>query len=171
MRLRADRIGRAPGERYPATLPGKPAGPRAGCRFGEAGTGKTDGVRVVPRWLSPKTLLNPISRAAIAAFAWQHRHEILRWGRTLYDQVIGRSETSPARAMRTSLLLYSIASDERLRDAKQLKKVSLVGSEVDLVVDDRWSELPRLVDRVRNVKGVDAVTVNGRRVGLVRIAS
>ena len=128
-------------------------------------------MRLTPKWLSTKTLFNPIGRAAITAFVWRHRHEILRWGRTMYDQVVGGSNVSPARAMRTGMVLYAIASDHRLRDAKQLKKVTMVGGEVDLVVDERWSELPRLVDRVREVKGVDTVTVNGARVGLVRLAS
>jgi hypothetical protein len=128
-------------------------------------------VRLTPRWLTPKTLLNPITRTALAAFAWRHRHEILRWGRTLYDQVIGRSEVSPARAVRTGMVLFAIASDHQLRDAKQLKKVTMVGDEVDLVVDERWSELPRLVDRVRDVKGVRTITVNGSRVGAIRLAS
>jgi len=133
-------------------------------------------VRLAPKWLSSKTLLNPITRMALAAFAWRHRHEILRWGRTLYDQVIGRSETSPARAVRTGQVLYAIAADHRLRDAKQLKKVTMVGSEVDLVVDEGWSELPRLIERVRSVKGVRTVMVNGAsassaKVGLISVAS
>ena len=128
-------------------------------------------MRLIPKWLSPATLLNPITRTAIAAFAWRHRHEILRWGRTLFDQVIGRSEVSPARALRTGMVLYAIASDERLRNAKELKKVTMVGDQVDLVVDERWSELPRLVERVRDVKGVRTITVNGSRVGVIRLAS
>jgi hypothetical protein len=99
---------------------------------------------------------------ALAAFAWNHRHEILRWGRTLYDQLVGRTDVSPARAARTGMLLYAIASDDQLRNAKQLRKVTMVGDEVDLEVDERWRELPRLVDRVRSVKGVRRVSINGR---------
>src|SRR4051794_27490442 len=99
----------------------------SGDRFDHRWTRETCCVRLAPKWLSSKTLLNPITRTALAAFAWRHRHEILRWGRTLYDQVIGRSETSPARAVRTGQVLYAIAADHRLRDAKQLKKVTMVG--------------------------------------------
>lgn len=109
----------------------------------------------------PRALLNPFSRVALATFAWNHRHEVIRWGRTLYDQVVGRSDLSPANAARTGRLLYAIASDERLRNAKQLRRVTAVDDTVDLEVDDRWSELPRLVERVRGVKGVNHVTVNG----------
>jgi hypothetical protein len=36
------------------------------------------------------------------------------------------------------------------------------GDVVNLEVDDYWSQLPRLMDRVRSVKGVQDVTVNGR---------
>jgi hypothetical protein len=109
----------------------------------------------------PKALLNPFSRAALATFAWKHRHEVLRWGRTLYDQVVGRTDVSPANAARTGRILYAIASDDRLRNAKQLRRVTAIDGAVDLEVEPGWSELPRLVDRVRAVKGVEQVTVNG----------
>lgn len=114
------------------------------------------------RLLWPSRLLNPISRVALASFAWNHRHEILRWGRSLYDQLVGRTDVSPARALRTGQLLYAIASDEKLRNAKQLRKVTMIGDEVDVTVDESWKELPRLVERVERVKGVRNITVNGR---------
>ena len=116
----------------------------------------------VLRLLWPSRLLNPISRVALASFAWNHRHEILRWGRSLYDQLVGRTDVSPARALRTGQLLYAIASDEKLRNAKQLRKVTMIGDEVDVTVDESWKELPRLVERVERVKGVRNITVNGR---------
>lgn len=107
-------------------------------------------------------LLNPASRLALAMFAWNHRHEVLRWGRSLYDQLIGRTDVSPARAARIGHLLFAIASDRDLRNAPELRKVTMTGDTVDLDVDDRWALLPRLIDRVRSVKGVEDVTVNGR---------
>ncbi len=116
------------------------------------------------RSLQPRTLFNPISRIALATFAWNHRHEILRWGRTLYEQVLGRQDVSPARAVRTGTLLYAIASDSDLRNAKQLRKVTFDGSEVDLHVDESWKHLPRLIERVEGVKGVRRIRVNGRQV-------
>ena len=64
--------------------------------------------------------------------------------------------------MRTGTLLYAIASDETLRNAKQLRKVTMAGDTVDLDVDDRWAELDRLVERVWSVKGVRTITVNGQ---------
>ena len=114
-----------------------------------------------PRLLWPSSLLNPVSRIALASFAWNHRHEILRWGRSLYNQLIGRTDVSPARALRTGQLLYAIASDEKLRNAKQLRKVTMIGDDVDVTVDESWKELPRLVERVERVKGVRQITVNG----------
>ncbi len=117
--------------------------------------------RFPPRLLWPSSLLNPVSRIALASFAWNHRHEILRWGRSLYDQLIGRTDVSPARALRTGQLLYAIASDEKLRNAKQLRKVTMIGDDVDVTVDESWKELPRLVERVERVKGVRQITVNG----------
>jgi hypothetical protein len=115
---------------------------------------------MVPRLMRPTKLFNPIGRMALMTFTWNHRHEILRWGRSLYDQVVGRS-VSPARALRTGRLLVAIASDSRFRDAKQLRRVTMTGGTVDLAVDESWSELPRLIERVRAVQGVDRVSVNG----------
>jgi hypothetical protein len=109
----------------------------------------------------PRSLLNPVTRVAVATFLWAHRHEILRWGRSLYEQLIRQADKSPARAMRTGRLLYVIASDDQLRNAKELRKVSLDGDVVSLEVDDYWSQLPRLLNRVRSVKGVRAISVNG----------
>ena len=111
--------------------------------------------------LRPRLLLNPVSRVALATFAWKHRHEILRWGRSLYEQLIGQRDVSPARAVRVGRVLLAVASDESLRNAPELRRVSLHGDVVDLDVDHRWSELPRLVDRVKRVSGVRTVVVNG----------
>jgi hypothetical protein len=124
-----------------------------------ARAGQLISMSVVGKVLHPRTFL---TRTALAAFAWTHRHEILRWGRSLYDQLVGQSDLSPARAARTGRVLFSIAADDRLRDAKQLRKVSMTGDDVELDVDERWSELPRLVDHVRSVKGVRRVFVNGK---------
>ena len=84
----------------------------------------------------------PATRLALATFAWNHRHEILRWGRTLYDQVIGRTDVSPARAVRTGHLLFAIASDKALRNAPELHKVTMIDDTVDLDVDERGPSCP-----------------------------
>lgn len=114
----------------------------------------------LPRSLRLRSLFNPLTRAAIATFAWNHRHDILRWGRSLYEQVVGQSDLSPAHVLRTGRVLVAITSDSRFRDARQLRRVSLRDGVVDLDVDDRWRELPHLLQKLRAIEGVDAVTVN-----------
>jgi hypothetical protein len=86
----------------------------------------------------------------------------MRWGRTLYDQVVGRTDVSVPHAVRTGRLLLAIASDDELRNAPQLRKVTMTDGSVDLQVDETWERLPRLLAKVRSVKGVDRVTLNGR---------
>jgi hypothetical protein len=114
----------------------------------------------IPRSLRLRSLFNPFTRVAIATFAWNHRHEILRWGRSLYEQVVGRSDLSPGNVLRTGRVLVAIASDSRFRDARELRRVSLRDGVIDLDVDDRWRELPRLLERLHRIDGIDAVTVN-----------
>ena len=114
----------------------------------------------LPRSLRPRSLINPMTRTAIATFAWNHRHEILRWGRSLYDQVVGQSDLSPGHALRTGRVLAAIAADPRFRDAPELRRVGLRDGVVDLDVDERWRELPHLLDRLRRIDGISAVTVN-----------
>jgi hypothetical protein len=114
----------------------------------------------LPRPLRLRSLFNPFTRVAIATFAWNHRHEILRWGRSLYEQVVGRSDLSPRNVLRTGRVLVAIASDSRFRDARELRRVDLRDGVVHLDVDDRWRELPRLVEHLRGIDGIDAVTVN-----------
>jgi hypothetical protein len=116
-------------------------------------------------WRGLRPRLTPLTRMALMTFAWNHRHEILRWGRTLYDQLVGRADTSPARAVRTGRLLFAIASDDEFRNAKQLRKVTMIDDTVDLEVDEGWPALTRLVARVQAVPGIAHVRVNGARTG------
>lgn len=110
-------------------------------------------------------VFNPLSRAALITWAWNYRHELLRWGRTLYNELVGRKEgVDTARAVRTGRVLMAIASEERLRNAPELKQVTMHDGVVDLKVKSGWSELPRVIDRVRGVNGVNSVTVNGAEV-------
>lgn len=116
------------------------------------------------RSLGRRGVLNPLSRAALITWGWNYRHEIMRWGRTLWHELVGRDGVDAARAVRTGKVLASIAGEERLRNAPQLKQVTMHGDVVDLRVSPGWSELPRVIDRVRRVKGVSGVTVNGNEV-------
>ena len=123
------------------------------------------------RSLTKRGLLGPVARAAIISWLWRYRHEFLRWGRSLWNELIGREgRASPTRALRTGHLLMAIAGDDVLRNAPELKRITLQDGVVDLQVKNGWRELPRLLDRVRGVKGVKAVTVNGTEVATVTVA-
>jgi hypothetical protein len=113
-------------------------------------------------------VLNPLGRAALITWGWNYRHEILRWIRTLVSELTGRS-IDLNRTVRTGRVLASIAGEERLRNAPQLKQVRLVDDVVDLEVESGWTELPRVIDRVRRVKGVNGVTVNGTEIATATI--
>ena len=115
-----------------------------------------------PRLLRPTAYLSPVSRVALMTFVWAHRHEVLRWGRSLYDQLVTRRDLGPTRLARVASLLVTIASREELRNAPQLRRVSLHGDRVDLDVDEHWELLPTLIRRVRGVKGIGEIRVNGR---------
>lgn len=110
-----------------------------------------------------RSVLNPVTRTAIITFAWANRHEVFRWGRSLWDQT--RRDIDPAAALRTGRVLFAIASHADLRNAQELRKVTMTDGAVDLDVDAGWSALPQLLDRVRSVSGVTSVTVNGNTVG------
>jgi hypothetical protein len=43
--------------------------------------GQQQAMPLFRRLFSPRSVLNPVSRVALATFAWNHRHEVLRWGR------------------------------------------------------------------------------------------
>lgn len=121
------------------------------------------------RALTRRGVFNPISRAAIIAWVWGYRHEVLRWGRTLWNELLGREDgVDPARALRTGRLLVAIAYEDELRNAPELKQVTIDGDVVDLKVKPGWRHLPLLVDKVQGVKGIRAVTVNGAEVTSVR---
>ena len=101
--------------------------------------------------LRPLSLFNPVSRIAFATFAWNHRNEVMRWGRSLYEQLVSQQDVSPQRAVQIGRVLAAVAGDEKLRNAPELRRVSMRGDVVDLDVDERWVGLPRLIARVQRV--------------------
>jgi len=123
------------------------------------------------RGLSRGGLMNPLGRVAVATWAWGYRHEILRWGRSLWNELIGRGDLDPGRAARTGRVLMAIATEDRLRNAPELRQVTINGDVVDLEVTPGWSELPHVVDKVRRIKGVAGVTVNGAELTTVTATS
>ena len=75
---------------------------------------------------------------------------------------LARRDLEPAAAARTAKVLFAVASDDRFRNAKQLRRVTMVDGVVDLHVQRRWALLPALVERVAAVNGVLDVRVNGQ---------
>ena len=110
--------------------------------------------------MTGRFVLNPFTRTAVMTYLWAHRHEVLRWGRSLWEH-LARRDLDPATTVRTAKVLYAVAGDERFRNAKQLRRVTMDDGVVDLQAAQRWPLLPALVDRVRTVDGVREVTVNG----------
>ncbi len=119
------------------------------------------------RGLTRRGVMNPLGRAALATWAWNYRHEILRWGRSLWSEVVAQRDIDPARALRTGRVLMAIATEDRLRNSPQLRQVTMHGNTVDLEVEPGWRELPDVVEKVSRVKGVTAVTVNGSELTVV----
>ena len=74
-----------PVERHRRTRP-----PRRLSAFARARRGQRTRHADASRKVRATSLRVSLRRTAIAAFLWTHRHEILRWGRSLYEQVIGR---------------------------------------------------------------------------------
>lgn len=112
------------------------------------------------RRLTGRFVVNPFTRTAVLTFVWAHRHEVLRWGRSLWEH-LARRDLDPATTVRTARVLFAVAGDDRFRNAKQLRRVTMDAGVVDLQVNQRWPLLPVLVERVREVGGVRDVTVNG----------
>ena len=113
------------------------------------------------RRFTGRYLVNPFTRTAIMTFLWTHRHEVLRWGRSMWEH-LARRDLEPANALRTAKVLFAVAVDDRFRNAKQLRRVTMVDGVVDLQVQRRWALLPALVESVAAVNGVLDVTVNGQ---------
>jgi hypothetical protein len=108
-----------------------------------------------------RRLLNPVTRVAIITWGWNHRHEIRRWGRSLWAEVTGSTPTSPKRLMTIGKVLWAVATDPQLSNARQLRSIRLVGDIVELDVDPRWKRTGRLVTRLEAVDGVREVHVRG----------
>ena len=108
-----------------------------------------------------RRLFNPVTRVAIITWAWNHRHEIRRWGRSLWAELTGPEPISPRRLTTIGKVLWAVATDRQLANARQLRSVRLIGDVVELDVDPRWTRTGRLVSRLEAVDGVREVHVRG----------
>ena len=94
------------------------------------------------------------TRMALMAFAWNHRTEIQRWGRSIWAEL-----RAPSRLKTLGTVLWRVSRDPQLTGSRQLRSVSLVGDAVELNVDPMWKHTPRLINELRTVNGVTDVSV------------
>jgi len=100
------------------------------------------------------TLFNPFTRTAVLAFAWTHRHTILRWGRSLYVELRRPGRIEPRRLQLIARVLWAITSEDELAKARQLREVRLDGSVLVLDTTPGWRRTARLVDALDDIPGI-----------------
>ncbi len=109
------------------------------------------------------TLLNPLSRTALFTLAWNRRHDIFRWGRSLAAELQRPESISPQRLYTVTKVLAAVTSDEGLSGAKELKQVRIEGDTVVLRVDPNWSRVHHLSQRLLQIKGINQVLTEADR--------
>jgi hypothetical protein len=115
-----------------------------------------------------RKLTNPFTRTAVLAFAWTHRHEILRWGRSLWAELTRPGRIEPSRLSTIAQVLWKIAGDESLSRSKKLRSVRLDGDVLVLDTARGWRGTPVLVSRLQDVSGIRRIVdSSGREVGPV----
>ncbi|MGD9703576.1 MAG: hypothetical protein AB7Q42_16745 [Acidimicrobiia bacterium] len=106
-----------------------------------------------------RRLASPFTRTAIMMWSWNHRHEIQRWGRSIWTELRAPGSISPARLKTLGSILWRVSRDPQLTNAPQLRSVALVGDVVELDVDPTWKHAPHLMNELRGVAGVTEVSV------------
>jgi hypothetical protein len=105
-----------------------------------------------------RVMANPFSRTAMIAFAWSNRHTILRWGRSLWNELRQPGRIEPARLMLIGRILWAITRNDRLANSNKLRHVGLDGSTVVVDAAPGWEGGARLVDELSQIDGVTAIT-------------
>jgi hypothetical protein len=100
------------------------------------------------------TFFNPFTRTAVVAFAWTHRHTILRWGRSLYGELRRPGRIEPRRLQLIARVLWVITSNDELAKARQLREVRLDGNVLVLDTTPGWKRTARLVDELDDIPGI-----------------
>lgn len=108
-----------------------------------------------------RLLFNPFTRMAIVTWAWNRRHEIKRWGLSLYNEIAGSGKVDPARLQQIAQVLWNVSKDPKLGNAKELRAVRLVGNKIEADVEPDWVYTSRLVNRLSTVRGITDVEVRG----------
>jgi hypothetical protein len=105
-----------------------------------------------------RSLANPFTRTALLAFAWSHRHTIMRWGRSLWNELRRPGRIDPRRLTLIGKVLWAITSDERLARSRKLRHVRLDGSTLVIDASPGWTGTARLVDELSGIEGITAIT-------------
>jgi hypothetical protein len=105
-----------------------------------------------------RRVLTPFTRTAVLAFAWRHRHSILRWGRTLWAELRSPAPIAPARLATIGRVLWAVTSNGEIANSSRLRQVRLEGDTVVLDVEPRWNRTNELIEQLLDVKGVRQVT-------------
>ncbi|HUF96479.1 MAG TPA: hypothetical protein VMM60_00020 [Ilumatobacter sp.] len=101
---------------------------------------------------------NPFTRTALLAFAWTHRHAILRWGRSLSTELRRPGRIEPRRLQQIGRVLWAITRDDSLSGAKQLREVRLDGDVLVIDAQPGWKREARLVDALSGIPGIAGIT-------------
>jgi hypothetical protein len=110
-----------------------------------------------------RTVMNPVSRTALIAFAWTHRRTIMRWGRSFWSELTRPGRIDPSRLSTISKVLWAITRDDELAKARQLRQIRLDGDELVIDASSRWRGRARLVDRLKSVEGIARIVdIDGR---------
>ena len=109
------------------------------------------------------TVMNPLSRTALIAFAWSHRRTIMRWGRSFMSELTRPGRIDPRRLSTISRVLWTITRDDQLAKARQLRQVRLDGDALVIDASSRWRGRARLVDQLKSVDGIARIVdIDGR---------
>jgi hypothetical protein len=106
-----------------------------------------------------RRVLRPFTRTAILLWAWKRRHEILRWGRSIWTELRSPEPISPSRLKTLGTILWKVSQDSQLTNAAELRSVTLVGDVVEVDVDPSWRHTPRLVSELQAIPGVAEVSL------------
>jgi hypothetical protein len=101
---------------------------------------------------------NPFTRTAMIALAWSNRRTIMRWGRSLFDELRSPGRIDPTRLLLIGKVLWAITGDDRLANSRQLKHVRLDGSTLVVDAAPGWKGSARLVDELSGIDGISAIT-------------
>jgi hypothetical protein len=104
-----------------------------------------------------RTIANPFTRTALIAFTWSQRRTILRWGRSLWNELREPRRIDPTRLMLIGKVLWAITREEQFAQARQLRHVRLDGTTLVVDAAPGWKGTARLVDELSEIEGISVI--------------